>query len=44
MTAARGHAGDNEGRDAVVSVLNHLERKRATTNVYGCSLFASAKS
>ena len=44
VTAARGHAGDNDGRAAVVRVLNHLERKRATTNVFGCSLFASAKS
>jgi hypothetical protein len=44
MTRARGHAGDNDGRASVVAVLNQLEQKRATTNVYGCSLFASAKS
>ena len=44
ITASRGHAGDNDGRAAVVTLLNHLESKRATTNVFGCSLFASAKS
>lgn len=44
ITAARGHAGDNEGRTAVVSLLDHLETHHRTTNVFGCSLFAAAKS
>ena len=44
ITGSRGHAGDNDGRAAVVAVLNQLERKRPTTNVFGCSLFASDKS
>jgi len=44
ITASRAHAGDNEGRSSVVALLNHLQGNRATTNVYGCSLFASAKS
>ncbi|MGH9218165.1 MAG: RedB protein [Vicinamibacterales bacterium] len=44
ITASRAHAGDNDGRASVVALLNRLEKKRASTNVYGCSLFASAKS
>ena len=44
ITASRAHAGDNEGRSSVVALLNHLQRNRPTTNVYGCSLFAAAKS
>lgn len=44
ITGARGHAGDNEGRSAVVSLLDQLETHHRTTNVFGCSLFAAAKS
>lgn len=44
ITAARCHAGDNEGRTAVVSLLDQLETQHRTTNVFGCSLFAAAKS
>jgi hypothetical protein len=44
ITGARGHAGDNEGRSAVVSLLDHLETRHRTTNVFGCSLFSPAKS
>jgi hypothetical protein len=44
ITASRAHAGDNEGRSSVVALLNRLDRNRPTTNVYGCSLFAAAKS
>lgn len=44
ITAARGHAGDNEGRTALVSLLDQLETHHRTTNVFGCSLFAAAKS
>lgn len=44
ITASRAHAGDNEGRQSVVALLNHLGRQRPTTNVFGCSLFGSAKS
>lgn len=40
ITAARAHAGDNDGRASVLAVLNRLDRqRRATTNVFGCSLF-----
>jgi hypothetical protein len=44
ITGARAHEGDNAGRSAVVALLNHLPNRNAATNVYGCSLFASAKS
>jgi len=44
ITASRAHAGDNAGRSSVVALLNHLGSNRARTNVYGCSLFAAAKS
>jgi hypothetical protein len=44
ITSARGHAGDNAGRSAIVDLLNHASSSTASTNVYGCSLFASAKS
>ena len=44
ITGARAHEGDNAGRAAVVALLNHLPSKHAATNVFGCSLFASAKS
>jgi hypothetical protein len=38
ITAARGHAGDNVGLDAVVSVLESGAASRRTTPVFGCSL------
>jgi hypothetical protein len=44
ITGARGHAGDNAGRSALVDLLNHVSPATTATNVYGCSLFASAKS
>jgi hypothetical protein len=44
ITGARAHEGDNAGRSAVVALLNALPNHHAATNVYGCSLFASAKS
>lgn len=44
ITGARGHEGDNAGRTAVVALLNHLKPKFTGTKVFGCSLFASAKS
>jgi hypothetical protein len=44
ITGSRGHAGDNAGRASVVAVLNHLKSDRATAKVFGCSLFAAAKS
>jgi hypothetical protein len=44
ITGSRAHAGDNDGRASVVSVLNHLRANRASTSVFGCSLFSKARS
>lgn len=44
ITGARGHAGDNAGRSSIVALLNRAGAATASTNVFGCSLFASAKS
>ena len=44
ITGARGHAGDNAGRSAIVDLLNHVSPATTSTKVFGCSLFASAKS
>ena len=38
ITAARGHSGANDGRDAVVSLLEDRAPRRSTTPVFGCSL------
>jgi hypothetical protein len=39
VTAARGHEGDNAGRDALVSLLAGAADDAAETPVYGCQLF-----
>jgi hypothetical protein len=44
ITGARGHAGDNAGRASIVALLNRAGAATTSTNVFGCSLFASAKS
>jgi hypothetical protein len=44
ITGSRGHAGDNAGRSSIVALLNYQRASSAATNVFGCSLFASAKS
>ena len=38
ITAARGHSGANDGRDAIVALLETGVTRRATTPVFGCSL------
>jgi hypothetical protein len=38
ITALRGHEGENDGRDAVVSLVTSGLSDRATTPVFGCSL------
>ena len=38
ITAARGHSGSNDGRDALVALLNAAVPRRRTTPVFGCSL------
>jgi hypothetical protein len=39
ITASRGHAGDNDGRDAIVSLLFGEQPHRRTTPAYGCALY-----
>lgn len=41
ITASRGHAGDNAGRDAIVSLVNAKPADRNQTPVFGCPLFDS---
>jgi hypothetical protein len=46
ITSARGHAGDNVGRTAIVSLLTAAEAAEAEqkeTPVFGCPLFARSK-
>lgn len=40
ITSARGHAGDNAGRAAIVSLLTTDETGQRETPVFGCPLFA----
>lgn len=40
ITSARGHAGDNAGRTAIVSLLTTGEAGQRETPVFGCPLFA----
>lgn len=39
ITSARGHAGDNAGRTAIVSLLTSDEAEERDTPVFGCPLF-----
>jgi hypothetical protein len=43
ITSARGHAGDNAGREAIVSLLTTDEAERRETPVFGCPLFAQGE-
>ena len=43
ITGARGHAGDNAGRSAIVDLLNHRSAATVATKVFGCSLFSSVR-
>jgi hypothetical protein len=40
ITASRGHSGDNDGRDAIVSLVRGQTPPRRATPVFGCSLSA----
>jgi len=40
ITGARGHAGDNAGRQALIALLDRKEPARRATSVFGCSLFS----
>jgi hypothetical protein len=39
ITIARGHAGDNAGRSAIVALLNEKVTEQTETPVFGCPLF-----
>jgi hypothetical protein len=39
ITAARGHAGDNAGENAVVALLNGQNTELKRTDVFGCSFY-----
>ena len=43
ITGARGHAGDNAGRTAIVSLLTSDEGEGRGTPVFGCPLFAQTE-
>lgn len=38
ITASRGHLGDNDGSDSLVSLINGSEADTTNTAVFGCSL------
>jgi hypothetical protein len=40
ITSERGHSGDNEGRSAIVAILNDGTPRVAAMPVFGCSFFA----
>jgi hypothetical protein len=44
ITGARGHAGDNAGRAALIALLDRKEPSRRSTSVFGCSLFSRRES
>ena len=39
ITAARGHEGDNEGRETIVALITTGAAERRETPVFGCPLF-----
>lgn len=39
ITASRGHAGDNAGEDAIVTMLTGKSSTTQSTPVFGCGLF-----
>jgi len=43
ITGSRGHAGDNEGEDTIVSLLAGQETGLSQTPVYGCSLLGKCR-
>jgi len=44
ITGSRGHAGDNAGEDAIVSLLDGQEPNLSQTPVYGCSLLGECRA
>ena len=43
ITSARGHAGDNAGRTAIVSLVTTGETRQKETPVFGCPLLAQTE-
>ena len=43
VTGSRGHAGENAGELALISLLTNGEAERRQASVFGCPLFASAE-
>lgn len=44
ITGSRGHAGDNAGESAIVSLVNNQEPARTRTLVFGCALTNRAET
>ena len=44
ITGSRGHAGDNAGENAIVSLLTGQDAKLKQTQVYGCSLLGKREA
>jgi hypothetical protein len=44
ITGARGHAGDNAGRAAVIALIDRKPSSHRGTSVFGCSLFSRASA
>lgn len=44
ITQSRGHAGDNAGESAIISLVNNHRSDRAKTFVFGCSLVDRGRS
>jgi len=44
ITASRGHSGDNDGREAIMSLLTNGSAKQRETPVFGCPLFSGTSS
>jgi hypothetical protein len=44
ITGSRGHAGDNDGEDAIVSLLAGQQVNLKQTPVYGCSLLGKCQA
>ena len=42
ITGSRGHAGENAGELALISLLTNGRSDRRATSVFGCPLFADA--
>lgn len=44
ITGSRGHAGDNAGESAIISLVNNQEPPRTRTLVFGCALANRAET